>query len=147
MTLTTRKAKAASCWKTPAARTSRSWRSNALFPDHFRPVRGGGYGHPRQARRPFPQAAALYLPRYGMAAQTAPTEGERLFHQWPEFATAGGRHDCAQRSDSDNGWSGVSVSGRAGEHWPHHGHDQLRGEQSLADYGGIAQTRATAVYD
>ena len=127
--------------RAPAAGTSSWWRNNALLPCHLCRLRAGHRGRPRLPRQPFPQAAALYLPGHGAAAQAAAPDGQCLLRQRHEFAPAGGGNDRAQPADPGRRQARLSLAGLAGHHRPRHGHHQLCGAQSAAGHRRAAAAR------
>src|SRR5882757_6914718 len=100
-TRATPKSKPACCWKPPAARTSKWWRNNALFPDHFRALRAGGDGRPRQARGTFPPTAAVHFSGHGVATQAPTAEGQHLLPGRADVATARAGHRAPQHTHPD----------------------------------------------
>ena len=126
----------------PAAGTSSWWRNNALLPCHLCPLRAGHRGRPRLPRQPFPQAAAVYLPGHGAAAQAAAPDGQCLLRQRHEFAPAGGGNDCPQPADPGRRQARLSLAGLAGHHRPRYGHHQLCGDESAAGHRRTAAARA-----
>ena len=100
-------------------------------------LRRGGHGDPRLARQPIPQAAALYVPGHGAAAQAAAAEAERVFRERAQLAVAGAGNDCAEHADTDrrSGWcirfeDAPVNTGRASGHHEFRGDARCRSRRS-----------------
>ena len=137
----------ASCWKKPAASTSRWWRNNALLPCHLlRLCSLAVHGHRRASAAVISRKPPLYIfPDMDRQLKLRPADRQRFFANGisSHLPVAG---TIARSQPIQIAARPVyPVRGFAGQHRPDCRHDQLRGDNPLPITAQLLRARAAAV--